>query len=109
MNWRAGLLRLWIVGSICWASYQAWRYDVLCPLLRAGTNVGGGYHVMCGAEVFGPLEYYGNLVANMMGVPLLAGIRAQGSGQVAPRCARAQDPEDAVEDPAVIYSRYPAR
>src|SRR4029077_7430957 len=33
-------------------------------------------------------------------------IRAQASGQVAPRCAGAQHPEDAIEDTAVIYSWY---
>ena len=36
-------------------------------------------------------------------------IWAQSSGQVAPRCARAQDPEDAIEDTAVINPPYAAR
>jgi hypothetical protein len=31
------------------------------------------------------------------------------SGQVAPRCAGTQDPEDAIEDTAVIYPWYAAR
>jgi hypothetical protein len=37
-------------------------------MLRAG-------NVLCETEVFGPLSYYnyGHLVANIMGVPLLAG------------------------------------
>jgi len=36
-------------------------------------------------------------------------IRPEASGQVAPRCAGAQDPEDAIEDTTVIYSWYAAR
>src|ERR1700722_17649846 len=36
-------------------------------------------------------------------------IRAQAFRQVPPRCAGAQDPEDAIEDTAVVYSCYAAR
>src|SRR5262245_41986970 len=36
-------------------------------------------------------------------------IRPEATGRVAPRCAGAQDPEDAIEDTAVICSWYAAR
>jgi hypothetical protein len=26
MNWRNGLFRLWLVGSLCWGAYVGWSY-----------------------------------------------------------------------------------
>lgn len=37
-----------------------------------------------------------------------SGVRAKRIGQIAPRCSRTQDPEDAVEDTTVVYPRNAA-
>jgi hypothetical protein len=37
---------------------------------------------------------------------ITGGVRSEGSGQVAPWCAGAQDPKYAIEDTAVIHSWY---
>ena len=30
MNWRRGLIRLWIVGSIAWVLFTVWSGDLSC-------------------------------------------------------------------------------
>src|SRR6476659_7968691 len=37
------------------------------------------------------------------------GIWPEAAGQIAPWCSGSQDPKDAIEDTAVVYTRHPAR
>ena len=72
MNWRPGLFRAWIVASICWVAFIAWRSDLACPLHLIGlTSAGGPWCEFQNAE---PLKYYSRLAVEMIVAPLLAGV-----------------------------------
>ena len=40
---------------------------------------------------------------------VVCGVRTKLLGQITPRCSRAQDPEDAIEDTTVVEPRNPTR
>ena len=36
VNYRRGLIRVWIAGSACWVAYWAWKYATACGLGKMG-------------------------------------------------------------------------
>jgi hypothetical protein len=66
-----GLFRLWLIASICWATYTGWNSRLACPLTSAGLKAGSEY---CEFKLVYPDQYYTELVFEMLGYPLIAGL-----------------------------------
>jgi hypothetical protein len=64
---RTGLFRLWLVGSLLWIGYCAWRSDLTC-WWRFETEP------WCRDPVTDLFSYYRSIALRMIGAPLLAGL-----------------------------------
>jgi hypothetical protein len=69
---RKGIWRLWFVASVAWAAYLAWQSDLACPLNLLGVETPSG--PWCEFQNAEPLNYYGNLLLRMLGVPVIAAL-----------------------------------
>jgi hypothetical protein len=86
MNWRRGLLRLWIAASLCWVGFWSWHYRIhTCePLLlvdQQGATENSGWHCY-GAQIGSavPLVPIIEVIFVTLGVPaltLISGIAIQ--------------------------------
>jgi hypothetical protein len=72
MNLKLGFFRLWIVASIFWISFCAWRSDLPCIL---GFQIEFGKW-WCKSPLAYPFETYLNLAATAFGPPIAAAIIA---------------------------------
>ena len=70
MRMRAGIFRLWLVASAGWIGYRAWESGLACPFAWA-LDVEDSVGPWC---KYRDAAYYAELVAGMIGVPLLAAI-----------------------------------
>ncbi|MCC5777870.1 hypothetical protein H7H48_02310 [Nitratireductor sp. B36] len=69
VNWKSGLLRLWIVSSVVWALYQLWGSDLSCPLEFVGIETGAG--PWCAFQNAEPWRYYSELLFRIVAVPVI--------------------------------------
>lgn len=64
MNWRRGLFRLWIVGTVAWVFFTIWSGDLSCFV---------GSYPWCGWWVVSPWwqSTYLGALAKVFGIPML--------------------------------------
>jgi hypothetical protein len=67
---RKGALRLWLVLSVLWMGFIAWRSDLACSF-KAAIGVTAPW---CQFPLVDPQDYYSALALRILGAPLVAGI-----------------------------------
>jgi hypothetical protein len=63
-------VRTWLVLSIAWTAYCAWKSDIACPLELIGMHTGAP-KPWCDYQNAEPLDYCGNLLLEMIRIPAL--------------------------------------
>jgi len=67
MNWRRGILRLWLVASLAWIFWTVWHHRLYCQIgIKLPSDA-----PWCGDQFADPWEAYTSIAVSALSFPIL--------------------------------------